>query len=559
MKTHNVRQGSPDWLALRSQYFTASEAPAMLGLSKYQTRTELLHQKHTGLAAEVDAHTQGLFDRGHAAEAAARVLAENMLGEDLYPATGSAEVEGLPLLASFDGLTIDDSRTWEHKLWNESFAQIVAAGDLPDTHWPQVEQQLLISGAECCLFMVSDGTTDQMATVEYRSQPERRARVIAGWKQFQHDLAAYQPVVDAPAAVAAPIKEFPTLTVEITGSVTRSNLVAWQSAVQAQIQAINTDLQTDEDFATADKTVKFLDEAEKRVEVVKASALAQTASIDELFRALDSIKAEMRTKRLNLDKLVEARKNSIREEIVMAGAKALGEHIASLNARLGRNYMPSMPADFAGAVKGKRTVSSLRDAVNTTLAQAKIAANEVADRITVNLTALREQGAGYESLFADVASIVTKAPDDLVALISHRIGAHKKQEEARLAAERERIRIEEEAKARAQVEAEARAKQAAEDAERRAREAQEAAERRQAEAEAKAARGRATSVAVKPLDETPAEPPVETPAPAAAAPVSETKRQVLAHIEQLDEEGLYRVLRFIQSRYPAAAFRGSNQ
>ena len=96
MKTHNVRQGSPDWLALRSQYFTASEAPAMLGLSKYQTRTELLHQKHTGLAAEVDAHTQGLFDRGHAAEAAARVLAENMLGEDLYPATGSAEALKLP-------------------------------------------------------------------------------------------------------------------------------------------------------------------------------------------------------------------------------------------------------------------------------------------------------------------------------------------------------------------------------------------------------------------------------------------------------------------------------
>jgi putative phage-type endonuclease len=542
MKTHNVRQGSPEWLMLRSQYLTASEAPAMLGLSKYQTRTQLLHQKWSGVAPEVDAHTQALFDQGHAAESAARELAETMLDEELYPATGTAEVDGLPLLASFDGLTIDDSQSFEHKLWNAAFAQVVAGGDLPDTHWPQVEQQLLVSGAEVCLFIISDGTPDKMASVYYRSIPERRARVIAGWKQFQQDLREYQPANDAPAAVAAPIESFPTLTVEITGSVTSSNLVIWQSAVQAQIQAISTDLQSDEDFATADKTVKFLDDAEKRVEVVKATALAQTASIDELFRALDAIKAEMRAKRLNLDKLVKARKESIREEIVRAGAKALGEHIAALNEKIGRPYMPSIPADFGGAVKNKRTVASLRDAVDTTLAQAKMRANEVADQIMVNLAALRHLGAGYESLFADTAAIVIKAPDDLVALISHRISAHKQQEETRLAAERERIRREEEMRARAQVEAEARAKQAADEAERRAL----AEEQRQRAAEEQRLRAEAAAVAV--------------PAPEATAliatdspPISDTKRQVLAHIEQLDEEGLYRVLRFIQSRYPAAA------
>lgn len=33
MKIHNVIQGSPAWLALRAGYFTASDAPAMMGVS----------------------------------------------------------------------------------------------------------------------------------------------------------------------------------------------------------------------------------------------------------------------------------------------------------------------------------------------------------------------------------------------------------------------------------------------------------------------------------------------------------------------------------------------
>jgi predicted phage-related endonuclease len=45
---------------------------------------------------------------------------------------------------------------------------------------------------------------------------------------------------------------------------------------------------------------------EKRLALVKSQALAQTASIDELFRTIDALKEEMRSKRLTLDKLVKA-------------------------------------------------------------------------------------------------------------------------------------------------------------------------------------------------------------------------------------------------------------
>jgi len=102
MKIHNVAQGSAEWHALRGQHFTASEAPAMMGASKYQTRTDLLTLKKTGIAPDVTPSQQFIFDKGHATEAAARPLVEVMIGEELYPVVGTSG----NLLASMDGATM---------------------------------------------------------------------------------------------------------------------------------------------------------------------------------------------------------------------------------------------------------------------------------------------------------------------------------------------------------------------------------------------------------------------------------------------------------------------
>ncbi len=63
MKTLDLIQGSEEWQAARAKYFTASEAPAMLGLSKYQSRQELLRQKATGHAPEVSERSRRAPDR----------------------------------------------------------------------------------------------------------------------------------------------------------------------------------------------------------------------------------------------------------------------------------------------------------------------------------------------------------------------------------------------------------------------------------------------------------------------------------------------------------------
>ena len=126
----SVKQGTPEWLQARAKRFNASEAPAMMGVSSYMTRTELLRQKATGIVPEVDAATQRRFDDGHAAEAAARPLVEAMIGMTLIPSV--ATDDSGKFLASMDGVDVSDDFVslactvgFEHKLWN---AEIAAAG-----------------------------------------------------------------------------------------------------------------------------------------------------------------------------------------------------------------------------------------------------------------------------------------------------------------------------------------------------------------------------------------------------------------------------------------------
>ena len=228
--------------------------------------------------------------------------------------------------------------------------------------------------------------------------------------------------------------------------VTASNLQAFREHAVSVFGGISRDLQTDQDFANAESTVKWCKGVEEKLEAAKQHALSQTASIDELFRTIDEISESARATRLELDKLVKARKEARRLEIKQGAEQALATHIETINKRLGKVRLPAIAADFAGAIKGKRTISSLQDAVDSELARAKIEANAIAEGIEANLASLRELAAEHAFLFADAQQLVLKANDDLVSLIKVRIAEHQQAEQRRLDAEREKIRAEEQAR-----------------------------------------------------------------------------------------------------------------
>ena len=432
MKIHNVAQGSAEWLALRAQYRTASEAPAMMGASKYQTRTDLLAAKKTGITPDITPSQQFIFDKGHATEALARPLTEALIGEELYPIVAT---EG-NLLASMDGATMLGETLFEHKLWNESVVAQVKAGDLAPHYYWQLEQQLLVSGAERVIFVCSDGTPENFVHMEYRPVAGRAAQLVEGWKQFEADLANFK-MADAPSIVVGKAPdELPALRIELTGMVTASNLKMFEDSALAVIDSVKTTLSTDQDFADAKKAVKWCGDVEEAVAVAKKQALSQTQSIDELFSSLDRISAHARETRLKVDKLVKAQELLVKTTIKQKAELALADHIAAINKTLGKVTLPHIISDFAGAMKSKRTIASLQDAVDTELARAKIDASQAADSIRLNLTSLAELAVDHAFLFSDVQQLVTKANDDLVTLIKFRISEHQQAEQAKADAKR---------------------------------------------------------------------------------------------------------------------------
>jgi predicted phage-related endonuclease len=453
---HNLTQGSPEWQAFRLEHRGASEAAAMLGLSPKVSRTELLHMKATGTAQEFsDWVEKNILAHGHYVEALARPLVEDLIGTELYPVTCS---DGL-LSASCDGLTMAEDVAFEHKQWNQALAEAVAAGQLPDEYMPQCQQIMMVTGCSKVVFVCSDGTLDNFVHMDVLPDPAWQERIRAGWVQFEIDLANYEPKQYAAKPDAEPIMSLPALVIQIRGEVATSNLPAFKERAERFIASIKTDLATDEDFANAEATVKFCEKAEGDLEQAKRAALEQTADIAELMRTIDHISEQLRAKRLTLDKLVKTQKQAIKDRILAEVKQAFAEHVATLEREIAPLRLVFQARDFAGAMKNKRTLATLQDAVDTELANAKIVVNEIASSVRGRLVWYREHAAQHEFLFADLQTVIQKPDEDFQMVVRSRIDNHQRIEAER--AEQARQRAEAEARARAEAETRAQEEAAA--------------------------------------------------------------------------------------------------
>lgn len=427
MQTHKLVQGSTEWHQFRLQHFGASEAAAMLGLSKYLSRNDLLLCKKTGKSNEYSDWVQkNILDYGHEVEALAREIVESEIDDELYPVTCSL----CKLSASCDGLTLDGSFAFEHKQYSKYLADYIADnGTLPDSHMPQCQQILMVTGAFKVIFVCSDGTESNRVMIDVFPDQVWFDRIKAGWDQFEKDLIDFVPrdIADKPEPVA--IMQLPALSIQIKGEVTASNLPQFKEAAESFIANIKTDLQTDNDFADAEATVKFCDETEKKLESAKAAAIGQTASIDELMRTIDFIKESIRSKRLTLEKLVKTQKESIKTKIIDDAYKVCASHQVGISSEFPEVQFAALAnlsrQSFETACKNKRTLASLHNAVDSEVSAIKIKLDELARVIRKNLTHLPED----LSLFRDLQSIITKPEDDFKLLVESRLAEQKRKEQ----------------------------------------------------------------------------------------------------------------------------------
>lgn len=462
MNAHQLIQSTPEWHAHRASHFNASDAAAMMGCNPYKTRTQLLHEMHTGLTPEVNASTQRRFDDGHRFEALARPLAEAIIGEELYPVVGS---EG-KLSASFDGLTMLEDTAFEHKTLNaelhksfNSMTTINPAPIAPKNHQNflapmyriQMEQQCLISGAGRVLFMASKWDGEDLIEERhcwYLPDAKLRTAIIAGWAQFEIDLAAYIPsmIVEMPKAEVT--LALPALFIHAKGEITTSNMKEYGTALAARLDSIRKiALVTDQDFSNAKESAKLLRENIEQAKLAKDAMLAQTLTVGEAARMIDAWCEDMRLTALQLEKDVEREDKAKKANMVWETKAKYYEHVQELEKDTDPSGLSVAFPVFADALKNKRSFVSMQESLDTMLANAKIAADRCARAIRVNLDCFKTDSAGFEFLFADKLVIIHKPLDDLKLLVRTRIADHQ-------AAEAEKEQAKAEAAAWAKLSAE---------------------------------------------------------------------------------------------------------
>lgn len=443
---HELRPNTPEWEEHRDKCFNASEIPSVLGCSPHTSRSELLKQKATGEKPEISWFQQRIFDKGHQFEKYALPWAEEIAKTDLFSTIISAEIDDLILSASFDGICIFDREVWEHKQLNQHNVIQVENNDLHLMYRAQMEQQLLLSGAESVLFMVSDGNKNTMRHCRYYSDPDLRRLIIDSWKQFREDLQNYVIPEIKVKPVAADIMQLPALNIQIHGGIKVSNLDDYKTASDDFLKNINTDLKTDNDFATAEKTVKFLKDAQDKIKLVKEQALSQTADIDLIFKTLTQMESEYAAKRLEIDKLVKAEKENTKTRICNDATQEIIDFVTQANERLGKQYI-THKVNFRQAIKNKRTITSIESAASNAIAAAKIEINRIEEKVGSNLEHYNQTIGDYGFLFLDIDILLHKEHETFCLLIAQRINEHKEKEKIRLEAQRAKIEQELEDKA----------------------------------------------------------------------------------------------------------------
>ena len=448
MIVQHLIQGSPAWLAYRAEHFNASDAPAMMNCSSYQTRTELLNTLKTGLTKEADAALQRRFNDGHRFEELARPLAENIVGDDLFAVVGSSG----KLSASFDGLTLDDAIAFEHKTLNDSIRSASFAEELPLMYRVQMEQQLYVSGAEKCLFLATTWDNDELVNEKhfwYFPDLNLREMILAGWEQFQADLETHEVKAVEVKPAAEEILQLPAIVVQVAGGLTASNLPDVIVKFDDFFANANTVLKTDEDFANGEATAKFARETARKLKLTGQQIIDQVPDISEAKRVIDLYAGKFDALALQLEKLVKTEKENRKISIMNEAVLAWSNYKTEWEYKLPSIRLTINP-DFAGAMKGKRTIESLENAVASELANTKIEADKLFKDISAKLTYLNDVAKDYKFLFNDLQSIIYMTKEHYEMTVRVRIESHKKAEADKL--EAQRLQIEAEAKRKAEAE-----------------------------------------------------------------------------------------------------------
>lgn len=155
-------QNTLNWHEWRRKGIGASDAPVIMGVSKYKTPWDLFREKIGEIVPDDERNFVG--EKGHHLEAKARAIFE-LLKNDAFP-PALVEKKGDIFRASLDGY--NGKEVWEGKyVGQEKFIQVVATKEPLEEHLWQLVHQMIVTGAEKIHYMVYICKEDEWAIDDY--------------------------------------------------------------------------------------------------------------------------------------------------------------------------------------------------------------------------------------------------------------------------------------------------------------------------------------------------------------------------------------------------------
>jgi hypothetical protein len=213
------------------------------------------------------------------------------------------------------------------------------------------------------------------------------------------------------------------LAIKVRGEVLSSNFDEWKLDLIDKIRAVNTELETEDQFARAQADVKSFKAAEQALQKAKAAAIDQAADIQSLFAAIDSVSAEVRQVRLTLERQIKQRKAEIKDEAVEFGIATIRKYIELQNADFRcidhAEYLDR--SAFVQATRYRASVGALQGAIDDACANIKTRIDERAVKVADNAAKLASLPAAHQALFQDRSLLLALEAAELDEVIGERI------------------------------------------------------------------------------------------------------------------------------------------
>lgn len=180
-------QNTPEWLEMRKNKIGASDAPPIMGTSKYKSAFKLWQEKLD--LVPMDTITPAM-QRGHDLEDRARQELERLTDHFLLPQVKfHKSIEYM--MASLDAIDPEGKYAAEIKCPNKQDHEIAKSGNVPDKYYPQLQHQLEVCELDCIDYFSFDGQEGVIVKVFRNDQYIKKLlqKEFVFWECMQNFIA----------------------------------------------------------------------------------------------------------------------------------------------------------------------------------------------------------------------------------------------------------------------------------------------------------------------------------------------------------------------------------